>query len=854
MAWAIALAVATLAGQQAWAQQKRRVTLLPVSMAFLTGGEVNPNLFDTPQAAFEAYRAYLATICTTPWHCDASNLRRHDQEPFYWGKSYIWVDDYVVTLRGDLYTSITGAGVVDDTYRCPDGWQQEQNLVSGSGFPRYFEPYCYQDAPVQQCPEGSCHGQGKSPVFPEDGTYRRSDVDYVDPREVLSFERNYNSSQRNMGSTLSSRVLSPNSNPAPDSLGYTGNFSSGGSGTVTHTFRYINIAGVTGSQTTDQGGTHTANQIQVARPGGLFYDYNWDGTNATAASPSTHDILRFSALASTSNSSGTASGGQWTVRRALTDETERYDATGVLQQIQYRNGQTKTLTYSDASTPASIAPGAGYLIGVVDTFGKSLSLRYDSYGRLATLTDPAGQTVTYGYELIRSDWNCVTAGCYRIKTVTYQDGQTKTYNWDEPDYSPNATSQRNLLTGVTDENGQRYSTIRYDSNGFAVSTELAGGVYRYTFSNLQPRTSVTVTDPLGTARAFNFVNAQGLTQLVSLTGAPCDDCGPASATYDANGNVASQKDFNGNVTCFGYDLTRNLETVRVEGLPAGTACPSSLDGYAVPAGARKISTQWHPVWRQPVKVAEPKQIVTTVFNGDSGQYCAPTSAKVDDTPIGVVCSETVQPTADETGSQGLGATAVGTARTTTWTYDGDGQVLTKQGPRTDVSDKVSFSYRNTDDTNSPPQYRRGDLASLTDALGHVTTIDQTDLNGRPLKMTDANGTVTTFTYAPRGWLTGQVVTPAGGTAQTTSYSYDAAGQLTRVTQPDGSSISFTYDGAHRLTSVVDSAGNSLSYTLDAMGNRIQEQAKDPSGNLARQITRVVDSINRPLKITVGPAS
>lgn len=38
---------------------------------------------------------------------------------------------------------------------------------------------------------------------------------------------------------------------------------------------------------------------------------------------------------------------------------------------------------------------------------------------------------------------------------------------------------------------------------------------------------------------------------------------PASAsalTYDANGNVVTRKDFNGKLTSYSYDLTRNLET------------------------------------------------------------------------------------------------------------------------------------------------------------------------------------------------------------------------------------------------------------------------------------------------------
>ncbi len=121
-------------------------------------------------------------------------------------------------------------------------------------------------------------------------------------------------------------------------------------------------------------------------------------------------------------------------------------------------------------------------------------------------------------------------------------------------------------------------------------------------------------------------------------------------------------------------------------------------------------------------------------------------------------------------------------------------------------------------------------------------------------MTDANGIVTAFTYSNRGWLTSQAITPAGGAGQTTNYGYDAVGQLTKMTLSDGSNVSFSYDGAHRLTGAADSQGNSIAYTLDAMGNRTQEQIKDPNGNLARQVTRVFDSMKRPLQITLGTPS
>jgi YD repeat-containing protein len=149
----------------------------------------------------------------------------------------------------------------------------------------------------------------------------------------------------------------------------------------------------------------------------------------------------------------------------------------------------------------------------------------------------------------------------------------------------------------------------------------------------------------------------------------------------------------------------------------------------------------------------------------------------------------------------------------------------------------------------PGVHSPGDLQSSTNAAGHVTQILSHDLLGRVLRFSDPKGVVTDMAYTPRGWLSSVTVTPPGGVARTTGYSYDAVGQMIQASLADGTSLGYTYDAAHRLVGVLDAKGNSVTYTLDAVGNRVGEQVKDPLGNLQRNITRVYDALNRVQQIT-----
>jgi YD repeat-containing protein len=459
----------------------------------------------------------------------------------------------------------------------------------------------------------------------------------------------------------------------------------------------------------------------------------------------------------------------WTYYSASDDSYEQYDAAGHIVSATSRMGVSQTLTYD----------GQGRLTAVTDAFGRSLTLTYVNTpgitaNYIATMTDPAGAVYQYGYDAIGN-----------LQTVTYPGGAVRTYVYNESALT-SGTNQPFRLTGIIDELGNRYASFGYDALGNAISTEHAGGVQKYSVTTVSgdqingPSIINTVADPLGVSRNYAFDIVLGVPRFKGVD-QPCNHCGGlnhASVSLDSAGNALSRSDFNGNKTCYQYN-SRNLETARVEGAASTDTCSTVLTTLPSRADVRKISTQWNATWRVPAKVAEPNRITSYVYNGDivggSAVNCAPTSALVNGLPIAALCSKTVQETTDSTGQQGLSATLTGTSRSWSYTYDAYGQLLTQTDPNNKTATIAYYA------ANDPDTGKRGNVQTITNAVGHVTTWTSYDLNGRPLSLTDPNGTVTTLTYHARGWLTSKSV---GG--ETTTYGYDDAGQRHRVTLPDSS--------------------------------------------------------------------
>ncbi len=498
------------------------------------------------------------------------------------------------------------------------------------------------------------------------------------------------------------------------------------------------------------------------------------------------------------------------------DEVELYSDPGKLLSIANRAGLVQTVTYGTN----------GKIATVTDPYGRTLTFTWSTRARVQSIGAPFG-TISYGF-------SADVQG--RLVSATYPGPATRTYHYEN-------TSFPAKLTGITDENGDRFSTYGYDSSGKANSTEHAGGANKVTLvhdSSTGTR-NVTVTRHVSATssaqRTYSFESITSVARPLGISaasGEPCPTCGPAGQTNDTNANPTSKVDWNGNRTDYTYDLARNLETARTEGLTSGGGTT---------AQTRTITTQWHSVFRLPTGVAEPLRITTFVHDPD-GTACG---------ARGALCSKSIQATSDADGSQAFSATPVGAPRTWTYTYNANGSVLTVNGPRTDVSDVTTYTYY-ANNASCPtsngghPTGCRGQVETITNALSQVTSILAYDALGQPKHIVDPNGLVTSITYNARG---NPLTRTVGG--ESTTYQYDLAEQRTKVTLPDSSFLSFAYDDAHRLTQIQDNHGNRIVYSLDGMGNRTQEEVRDPADALVQTRSRVYSNINRLFR-EIGAAS
>jgi YD repeat-containing protein len=142
------------------------------------------------------------------------------------------------------------------------------------------------------------------------------------------------------------------------------------------------------------------------------------------------------------------------------------------------------------------------------------------------------------------------------------------------------------------------------------------------------------------------------------------------------------------------------------------------------------------------------------------------------------------------------------SRGTTVAYD----ALGRPTRVTDAAGKVTtFTYS-------------GARVTRTDANQHTTTYDYLALYGpddaRLNSVTDALGTTTTYTYTTTGNLTSVSGPPGQYGSVTRTWSVDDRGWPQSDTQPESGTTTYVYDGDGKLTTITDVDGNVTTLTYD----------------------------------------
>jgi YD repeat-containing protein len=288
------------------------------------------------------------------------------------------------------------------------------------------------------------------------------------------------------------------------------------------------------------------------------------------------------------------------ILRTKSGQTEYYDSQGALQRIIGTDSIETTLEYD----------GDARLSLVSDSFGNSLAFAYDeTTGNLAAVTDQAGRIVSYDYDASNN-----------LVRVTYPDQTTRRYHYEDLRFP-------NHLTGVTDQNGNRYATYAYDEKGRAILSEHSDGAGRVTLAYNRDGTT-TVTDSLGEVKVYTFnANDPGIRKPTQVTSEGNSESYEyySPAWNNPQLRIMRQINANGNQTSYTYD-TNNL-TVKI--LADGTPEAQQIEYTYDPRFLSKVQTVTEP------SVSPGKQKVTTYSYDDLGNHTAVTinGYRPDGTPV-----------------------------------------------------------------------------------------------------------------------------------------------------------------------------------------------------------------------------
>jgi YD repeat-containing protein len=576
-----------------------------------------------------------------------------------------------------------------------------------------------------------------------------------------------------------------------------------------------------------------------------------------------------------------------TVVNDTTNETElsnTYNSSDLLQQRARFGEFMMSYTYNSAGQLASFTDGdsntttlSNYYRGIPQTInypdGGIETLTVDDLGQISSITDQNGNTTQYSYDPIG-----------RIAQITYPTTDTVSWYSKTFTYTPTSNAER----GLSGLHWDRTETV-----GNAVTTTYFDADLRPALSDIQINGNADIT----TATTYDWTGATTFASY-PVSGSPALSAVTLGThhTYDAlerltqtqddselgslttstayQGSASQQvTDPNGNVTTTYYQVfdEPSYKDPILVNAPAGVSQVIARDIYGNPTSITQSGAYG----------TEQDSITKTLMYDSYHRLCRTTEPESGstvmayDTANNLAWSAQGQTITDGTCGQSDVASAAQTARTydpmnrvlsitppvgtqsTYYTYDSVGNVTQIQsnvpGISSGVTQTFAYDTRNlpTSQTLQVPGYTWA-LANTYDSYGHLSAIGYPSYSGSsegvayspdPLgRATQVGSYASGVTYFPNNQVAGfnfgngasyvaaqntrQLLSNfsygAGSTLNISEdYSYDNNGNITNVNDLVNSARtkSFSYDGLNRLTGATASGlYGTESYTYDALNN------------------------------------
>jgi RHS repeat-associated protein len=598
------------------------------------------------------------------------------------------------------------------------------------------------------------------------------------------------------------------------------------------------------------------------------------------ATTSGHPVVRSDAKATISYDSAT----QATVRRYGTvadvasqikgQQVYAWDAhTGLCSSCVSGSSQPLTTSYSYAFDRQ--------LAGAVTSAGQKSFDSYDTAGNCITSTAPSA-TLTSANQVTARTYDAA----HRLLTETGWQGPTLQ---GTTSYAYNAagdlTEEQQKLDGATWLSDTQRS---YDAAGrmtmekvLLSGTPSAGTWQQTDSSNFAPcgaeRTSIAKAVKLSPGAA-----AGDLTQ---------------TATYDAFGNLLTQKDWsNSRVTETNtYDIAGNqLTQVDAAGLATHTIYDrlgNAVESYRAAPGTQMkaswIVTGYDPMGRATSVTTRlsdangsptTQSVVTTVFDGIGDQLISS-----DSTLAGQPEKWLYDDAGNVTSHWALGVADYSLGRATRSSYDAQGQVTSETAAG--QSSSATTSYDASGNVSKQTEADGSWTSTSYDGVGNATS-QTTPLTGYDPQSNAAATTTSTGAYDLANRQRAAVEDPHSAIGLKTSYATDLAGrqtvaaghgapqtqtqyntldQVLQTVDADGVTDSrthdthgvvtsetigtkttgSTYDAVGRLLTQTDNDGNVLTNTYDAFGNLTRELHQSSGGVTLKDVHTGYDSLGRP---------